>query len=202
MATAKKTTRAKTKRTVKSAETGSHTVRSLKNTRDKWIETAKEYNEKYITKPFDSSKDFVLDMQKDPAKTIGHVFDNGKGFVEDVKKDPQKVWNSLLDNGKDLAEGSHKDLRRVFDNVMDGGRDFYSGMEKDLRKVMDDLLDRGKRMTEQIPGKNSLEKGISKRLESIPDRLNLPSKKDMEKLSRTVRTLNSKLNTLGKQWAA
>jgi len=32
--------------------------------------------------------------------------------------------------------------------------------------------------------------------------LNLPSKKDMEKLSKTVRTLNTKLNTLSKQCAA
>ncbi|MCD6294208.1 MAG: hypothetical protein J7M20_04630, partial [Deltaproteobacteria bacterium] len=63
----------------------------------------------------------------------------------------------------------------------------------------DDLLDQGKKITDRIPGKETMEKRISKSLESIPDRLNLPSKKDMGKLSKTVRTLNTKLNTLSKQ---
>ena len=164
--------------------------------------TVKDYNEKYITKPFESSKDFVLGMKNDPQKTFGEILDNGKGFVENIKKDPQKVWSDLLDNGKDLADGYREDFLKIVENIMDGGKDFYAGVEKDARKMMDDLLDRSKKITEQIPGKSTLEKGISRTLESIPDRLNLPSKKDMENLSKTVRTLNTKLNTLSKQCAA
>ncbi|OQY43176.1 MAG: hypothetical protein B6240_13110 [Desulfobacteraceae bacterium 4572_87] len=164
--------------------------------------TVKDYNEKYITKPFENSKDFVIDMKKEPKKAFEDMFDNGKRFVKDVKKDPKKVWTDLFDGGKDLAEGAREDIFKAVETVMDGGRDFYTGAEKDTRKALDDLLDRGKKITGKIPGKNKLEKGISKSLESVPGFLNLPSKKDMETLSKTVRTLNTKLNTLSKQCAA
>ena len=202
MTTTKQVSKAKTKKTGKKAESNFHAVRSLHKTRENWIETVKDYNEKYITKPFETSKDFVVDMKNDPSKTFGDIFDNGKGLVEDVKKDPKKALTDLVDGSKDLADGAREDFFKAVESVLDGGRDFYAGMEKDSRKMLDDLLDRGKKITDRIPGKESMEKGISKSLESIPDRLNLPSKKDMEKLSKTVRTLNTKLNTLSKQCAA
>jgi polyhydroxyalkanoate synthesis regulator phasin len=202
MTTKKQTTKAKAKKTVKKTESNFHAIRSLYKTRENWVDTAKDYNEKYITKPFESSKDFVTDMKNEPKKTFGDIFDNGKSFMEDAKKDPKKVWTDLVDGGKDLADGAREDFFKAVETVLDGGKDFYAGMEKDTRKALDDLLDRGKKFTDQIPGKETVEKGISKSLESIPDRLNLPSKKDMEKLSKTVRTLNTKLNTLTKQCAA
>jgi len=202
MTTAKKTTKARTKKTEKKAESRFHAVQSLHKSRENWIETIKGYNEKYITKPFENSKDFVVDMKNDPKTTFEGLFDDGKNFVNDVKKDPKKAWNNLLDGGKDLADSAKKDVLKAVDNVLDGGKDFYTGMGKDTRSILDGLLDRGKKIADQIPGKKTMEIGISKRFESIPDRLNLPSKKDMEKLSKTVRTLNTKLNTLSKQCAA
>ncbi len=202
MATKKQSSKAKAKKTEKKAESRFYAVRSLNKTKENWMATAKDYNEKYVTKPFESSKDFVVDMKNDPQKTFGEILDNGKNFVEDMKKDPKKVWSDLFDSSKDLADGYRKDFLKIVENIMDGGKDFYTGVEKDARKMADDLLDRGKKITEQIPGKKAFEKGISRSLESIPDRLNLPSKKDMETLSKTVRTLNTKLNTLSKQCAA
>ena len=202
MTTTKQASKAKTKKTGKKAKSNFHAVRSLYKTRETLVDTVKDYNDKYITKPFENSKDFVVDMKNDPKKTFGDIFDNGKGLVEDVKKDPKKVFTNMVDGSKDLAEGAREDFSKAVESVMNGGRDLYAGMEKDTRKIMDDLLDRGKKITDRIPGKETMEKGISRSLESIPDRLNLPSKKDMEKLSKTVRTLNTKLNTLSKQCAA
>lgn len=202
MTTAKQSTKAKTKKTEKKAASRFHAVNSLHKTRENWIETVKDYNAKYITKPFENSRDFVVDVKNDPKKTFGDLFDNGKGLVEDVKKDPKKVFTHMVDGSKDLAEGAREDFFKAVESVLDGGRDFYAGMEKDTRKMLDDLLDRSKKITGLIPGKETMEKRISKHLESIPDRLNLPSKKDMEKLSKTVRTLNTKLNTLSKQCTA
>jgi|GEM_PF-901083 len=202
VATKKESSKAKAKKTEKKAESRFYAVRSLNKTKENWISTVKDYNEKYITKPFETSKDFVVDMKNNPQKTFGEIFDNGKGFVEDIKKDPKKMWREMLDSSKDLADNYREDFLKIVDNFMDGGKDFYAGLEKDAKKMADDLLDKGKKMTDQIPGKDTVEKGISRGLESIPDRLNLPSKKDMEKLSKTVRTLNTKLNTLSKQCAA
>ena len=202
MATAKQATKAKPERTGKKVEPRFHTVRSLRKSKDNWIETAKEYNEKYITKPIEKSKDFVMGMQKDPAKTVGDIYHSGKGYVEGLRKDPKKAWNGLLEGGKDIAGGTLEDFRKIVDNTMEGTKDFYAGVEKDTQEMLDDLLGRGKEITRKIPGKDTLEKEINRRLESVPDRLNLPSKKEMEKLSKTVRTLNTKLNALSKQCTA
>jgi polyhydroxyalkanoate synthesis regulator phasin len=202
MATTKQSSKAKTKKTGKKIESRFHAVRSLHKTRDNWIETAKDYSKKYITNPLGNSKEFVVEMKNHPQKIFGEFFDGGKGFVEDLQKDPKKVWKNLADSGKDLTGGARKDFLKIVENILDGGRDLYAGMEKDARKMLDDFLEKGKKITDSIPGKEAVEKGISRNLESIPDRLNLPSKKDMEKLSKTVRTLNTKLNTLSKQCAA
>ena len=202
MTTTKQANKTKTKKTGKKAESNFHAVRSLYKTGENWVETAKDYNHKYITTPLENSRDFVADMKDDPKKTFGDIFDNGKGFVEDVRKDPKKMLTDLVDGSKDLAEGAREDFFKAVETVLDGGRDFYTGMEKDTREILDDFVDRGKKFTDRIPGKEAVEKGISKSLEAVPDRLNLPSKKDMEKLSKTVRTLNTRLNTLSKQCAA
>lgn len=202
MATTRKSTKAKAKKTGKKVESRFHAVRSLNKTRDNWIETARDYNQKYITKPFENGKDFVVELKNHPQKTFDDIFDSGKGLVADLKKDPKKVWNGLADSGKDLTEGTKKDFLKIVDNILDGGKDLYGSLEKDAQKMLDDFLDKGKKITHRIPGKEALEKGISRSLESIPGLLNLPSKKDMDKLSKTVRTLNTKLNTLSKQCAA
>ena len=182
MTAIKKTTKTQAKKTEKKAESRFHTIRSLHKTGENWIETVKGYNEKYITKPFENSKDFVVDMKNDPKKTFEDLFDDGKGFVQDLKKDPKKVWKDLADGSKNLTGDVGKSFLKAVDSVRDSGKDFYAGLGKDAQNI--------------------LEKGLSKSLESIPDRLNLPSKKDMEKLSKTVRTLNAKLNTLSKQCSA
>ena len=202
MTAIKKITKTQAKKTEKKAESRFHTIRSLHKTGENWIETVKGYNEKYITKPFENSKDFVVDMKNDPKKTFEDLFDDGKGFVQDLKKDPKKVWKDLADGSKNLTGDAGKSFLKAVDSVRDSGKDFYAGLGKDAQNILDDFVDRGKKIADRIPGKNILEKGLSKSLESIPDRLNLPSKKDMEKLSKTVRTLNGKLNTLSKQCSA
>ena len=202
MTATKEITKKQPKKTEKKAASRFHAIRSLHKTRENWIETVKGYNEKYITKPFENSKDFVVDMKNDPKKAFESLFDNGKDFVQDLKKDPKKAWKDLADGSRNLTGDVRKSFLKAVDNVRDSGKDFYAGLGKDTQSILNDLVDRGKKLTDRIPGKNTLEKGLSKSLESIPDRLNLPSKKDMERLSKTVRTLNAKLNTLSKQCSA
>ncbi len=202
MSAAKETTKAQTKKTEKKVKSRFHAVQSLHKTRENLMETVKGYNEQYVTKPFKSSKDFVVDMKNNPQKTFEGLYKNGKEFVQDARKDPKKVWRNLTSEGKDLARDARKNFSKAVDNVLDGGKDFYAGVGKDTQSILDDLFNRGKKLADRIPGKKTLEKGLSKSLKSIPDRLNLPSKKDMEKLSKTVQTLNGKLNTLSKQCSA
>ena len=201
MATAKSNTTRQKKRTATKQKPRFYAVQSIEKSRDNWMETIRDYNDKYVMKPFESGKDFMGDMRKDPRKVMDDLFSDGKKFTEDVKKDPRKVLNDLMDDGKDFAAGVRKDIRKAVENAVDGSRDFYRAMGKDSRKWMDGLSDSRKKMVERIPGLAAMENGISRRLQTVPDWLNLPSKKDVDKLNKSVKTLNTRLNTLTRQYS-
>jgi len=174
----------------------------MKENRDNWIETTKDYNEKYVLKPFETGMDFVEDLQKNPVKTLEGLLDDGKDFIKDVTKDPRKVFNGFVEDGKDFVEELRDDFRSAMDDFIDGGKGFYKGLQKDTRKAFEDIVDKGKNLTDKIPLVNTMEEGITKGLKSVPDRLNLPNKKDVETLAKTVKTLNRKINALSKAQAA
>lgn len=199
---AKKNTRKPAKKTAKKRKSQFHTIRAIKETRDNWIEAAKDYNEKYVQKPFETGMDFVEDLQKEPLKTIEGLFDDGKDFIKEVTKDPGKVFSGFLEDGKDFVEELRDDFRSTMDDFMDGGKGLYAGLQKDTRQAFDDIVDKGKNLTDKIPVVNTMEEGITKGLKSVPDRLNLPNKKDIETLAKTVKTLNRKINALSKAQAA
>ena len=202
MATTKKSTRKPAKKTAKKATSQFHAVRAMKENRGNWIETTKDYNEKYVLKPFETGMDFVEDLQKNPVKTLEGLLDDGKEFIKDVTKDPRKVFNGFVEDGKDFVEELRDDFRSAMDDFIDGGKGFYKGLQKDTRKAFEDIVDKGKNLTDKIPLVNTMEEGITKGLKSVPDRLNLPNKKDVETLAKTVKTLNRKINALSKAQAA
>ena len=202
MTTTKKSTRKPAKKTAKKGKSQFHAVRAMKKNRDNWIETTKDYNEKYVLKPFETGMDFVEDLQKNPVKTLEGLLDDGKDFIKDVTKDPRKVFNGFVEDGKDFVEELRDDFRSAMDDFIDGGKGFYKGLQKDTRKAFEDIVDKGKNLTDKIPLVNTMEEGITKGLKSVPDRLNLPNKKDVETLAKTVKTLNRKINALSKAQAA
>ena len=202
MATTRKSTRKPAKKTAKKGTSQFHAVKAIKENRNKWMETAKDYNEKYVLKPFETGMDFVVDLQKDPLKTIEGLVDDGKDFVQDVRKDPRKVFDGFVEDTKDFVEELRDDFRNAIDDFIDGGKGLYKGLQKDTSKAFEGLVDKGKNLTEKIPMVNTIEEGITKGLKSVPDRLNLPNKKDMETLSKTVKSLNRKINALSKVQAA
>ena len=202
MATKRKSTKKPAKKTAKKRKTQSHSLKAIRKTSTSWIEAGKDYNEKYVLKPFETGKDFVEEMQKDPSKTIEGLIDDGKNFIKDVTEDPGKVFNGFFEDGKDFVEDLRDDFRSGIDDFIDGGKDFYKGLQKDTRKAFETVASKRKNLTDKIPMVNTIEEGVTKALNSVPDRLNLPNKKDMEALAKTVKTLNRKINALSKAQAA
>ncbi len=202
MATTKKSTRKPAKKTPKKGKNQLHALKAIRKTSANWIETAKDYNEKYVLKPFETGMDFVDDLQNDPLKTIEGIVDDGKDFAQDVRKDPRKVFNGFVEDAKDFVEELRDDFRSAMDDFIDGGKGFYKGLQKDTRQAFEGIVDKGKNLTDKIPMVNTIEEGIAKGLKSVPDRLNLPNKKDVETLAKTVKTLNRKINALSKAQAA
>ncbi len=188
----------KGKRAAPKAQTRLHVVKSIRKSRENWTETVKGYNEKYVQKPFEKGKDFVEDLRESPRKVFDDLVDDGKDFIKDVRKDPRKVVNGFVDDGKDFAEGVKTDIRKGFDEFFESGKGLYGGLEKDTRRIFDGMVDDGKKLVDKIPMVKTIREKMNDGFEAVPDRLNLPSKKDMEKLATAMRALNRKVDGLSK----
>jgi polyhydroxyalkanoate synthesis regulator phasin len=172
MAKAKKST----KKAVKKTKSQFYVVRTAREAGDNLTDMVKDYNEKYLKKPF---------------KT-------GKEFIEDLRMDPRKVFDGLVDDGQDFVKGVRKDARKTVDD----GKKLVKDLRKDPRKVIDDFLDSGKKAFKKFPMVETVEKKVNSGLKAVPSQLNLPGKKDIEKLTSSVKALNNKVEHLSKQYAA
>ena len=190
------------KKTNKRTQSSLHTIKSIRKSADKWMETMNESVEKYVTKPFETGKTFVADLRDDPIRMVEGWYSDGKEFIGDVTKDPQKVFKEFVDNGKEFTEGVKKSFRATMDDVVDSGNDLHKGVKKDSRKLFDDLLENGRKLMDKFPMMKKIEEGVGNTLQSIPEKLNLPNKKDMDDLSKAIKALNQRMNALGKQVAA
>jgi polyhydroxyalkanoate synthesis regulator phasin len=178
------------------------------------------YNEKYVNSPFKAGKELLEDVRKDPRKVYDGLVDDGLDFVKGIKKDaqktakdgkklvkdlrkaPRKVFDDFVDDAKEYVGDVRKDARKTMDGFVDNGKNFFEGAEKDARKVIDDFLDSGKKAFKKFPMVETVEKKVNSGMKAVPSQLNLPSKKDIDKLTRSVKTLNNKVDNLSKQYAA
>ncbi len=209
-----------TKKAVKKSKSQFYVVRTALEARDNLTDKVKDYNEKFVNDPFKAGMEFIEDVRKDPRKVYGGLVDDsrdflkglkkdgqntvndGKKLVKDLSKDPRKVFDSFVDDAKEYVGDVRKDVRKTMDGFVDNGKDFFEGVEKDARKVIDDVLDSGKKAFKKFPVVETVEKKVSSGMKAVPSQLNLPSKKDIEKLTCSVKALNSKVENLSKQYAA
>ncbi|MDJ0816213.1 MAG: hypothetical protein QNJ58_08405 [Desulfobacterales bacterium] len=209
-----------TKKAVKQTKSQFYVVRTAREAGENLTDKVKDYNEKYVNQPFKAGKEFIEDVRKDPRKVYDGLVDDGldlvkgvrkdaqktvkdgKKFVKDLRKDPRKVLDDVVDDARGYVGDVRKDVRKTMDGFVDNGKEFLEGVQNDARKVLDDFLDSGKKTIEKIPVVKTVEKKLNSSMKAVPSHLNLPSKKDIEKLTRSVKALNNKVDNLSKQYAA
>ncbi len=209
-----------TKKAVKQTKSQFYVVRTAREAGENLTDKVKDYNEKYVNQPFKAGKEFIEDVRKDPRKVYDGLVDDGldlvkgvrkdaqktvkdgKKLVKDLRKDPRKVLDDVVDDAKGYVGDVRKDVRKTMDGFVDNGKEFLEGVQNDARKVLDDFLDSGKKTIEKIPVVKTVEKKLNSSMKAVPSHLNLPSKKDIEKLTRSVKALNNKVDNLSKQYAA
>ncbi len=209
-----------TKKAVIQTKSQFYVVRTAREAGENLTDKVKDYNEKYVNQPFKAGKEFIEDVRKDPRKVYDGLVDDGldlvkgvrkdaqktvkdgKKFVKDLRKDPRKVLDDVVDDARGYVGDVRKDVRKTMDGFVDNGKEFLEGVQNDARKVLDDFLDSGKKTIEKIPVVKTVEKKLNSSMKAVPSHLNLPSKKDIEKLTRSVKALNNKVDNLSKQYAA
>jgi polyhydroxyalkanoate synthesis regulator phasin len=198
-------------------------VKSVQETKKDLTDKINAYNETYVVKPIEKGKSFAADLKKTPRKTIESLADESREMVTDMKNEGVKKFNGLVDDSKSLltkarkaprdtaqelikdgksrVRGIGKDGKEMIDSLIDDTKAFLKGIENDARIVLDDIIDESKKRLDDIPGKKRLEKEINARMAKIPAQFNLPSKKDIDQLTRRVNLLKTKVEELSKTCA-
>lgn len=219
------TTKQKNKpRTTKKTDSRFYIVNSVQNTKKNLTDKINGYNDTYVAKPIEKGKSLAVDLKKSPRETIESLVEDSKEKVTDLKDEAMTKFNGLVDDGMDLWEKARKDPRKtaqelledgktrvqemrndgkeMINSVVDDTKAFLKGIESDARMVLNDIVDESKKRLDDFPGKKRLEKEINNRMAAIPASFNLPSKKDIEKLTQRVNQLKTKVDELGKTCAA
>lgn len=123
-------------------------------------------------------------------------------IVKTVRKATETV-NTMV---KDYNE---KYVKSVFEK----GKSVREGVTKDARMAVNQFVEKGKKMLPEIPVVKTAEQKLTstvKALEGrvrcgakvVAEKVNLPSKQDIEKLTAAMETLNAKVETLDKKYSA
>lgn len=94
----------------------------------------------------------------------------GLGMVTLAQEELIQLFNTLVERGTVTEQKTRSMVSKQFEN-----------RQKDAKKAV-----------------KRVESEVEKRLEDVLHRMNIPSKNDIEKLSRKVTTLNKKVNDLSK----
>lgn len=105
----------------------------------------------------------------------------------------------LVDNGRKVVLAglgvvtlAQEELTQLFNDLVDRG----AKTEQKTRKLVNKQVQT--RQKEARKASKRVESEVEKRFEDVLHRMNVPSKNDIEKLSRKVSTLNKKVNELSK----
>lgn len=116
-------------------------------------------------------------------------------FTETVEENV----NMLVENGRKVVLAglgvvtlAQEELTQLFHNLVERG----TTTEQKTRKMVNKQVET--RQKEMANAAKRVESEVEKRIEEVLHRMNIPSKNDIEKLSRKVTTLNKKVNDLSK----
>lgn len=167
-------------------------VKTARQTREKIEDRLKKVNEKYVQKQFETGREFIDELKADPIKKIDDLIDDGK---EAVKKNREK----RVDAVKQTVKKTRTTVKKRLDNMKTGRTKVVKGIQNDARLIAREALAMGKKNLNRIPFKKDLEEKISKGMASIPSRLNLPSRDEVDNLVNGIDGVNKKVDALNKQ---
>lgn len=187
---------AKAKKGVKKQHSKSYIVRTMREASDELKERAESYRDKFIAKPVKLSREFMEDLKNDPRNTLEDLIDDGKEFVEDIRTESRDRIDEFMADGKSFFKKVKKTPRKIMDEFIDDSREFVTELKNDTRDRFDGYVDDGKEVIEGI------KKRINSRMKTVPSRLNLPSRVEIENLMNGIKAVDKKVDTISRQYRA
>jgi polyhydroxyalkanoate synthesis regulator phasin len=140
-------------------------------------------------------KDFLDELKADPIKKIDDLIDDGK---DAVKKTREKRFGAV----KQRVKETRTSMKKRFDTINTEKTKVVKGIENDAKLIVEEAIELGKKNIDRMPFKKNIEnieKTISKRMASLPSKLNLPSRDEIDNLVNGIDGVNKKVDSLTKQ---
>jgi len=131
----------------------------------------------------------------DIAEQLEHAFLAGLGALSDARQEGAKKFDSLVKEGEKFRKKTTNKTESLIDDVQDA-----------IRDMADDAQSKATGLLDQVRGKSRLDKlqsAFDSRVADAMDRLNVPSKNDIDaintKLNKIIRLLNEQSKPAAKK---
>jgi poly(hydroxyalkanoate) granule-associated protein len=131
------------------------------------------------------AKQTVKDVQEDIRESAHKIWLAGLGALSAAEEEGSKLFKGLVERGKEFESRGRDEVKSTVKDVKSGVK---SGVDKATRKVEGVWSDLGE--------------GLDERITAILHRLGVPSRDEIQTLTRRIEELNQKVDGLGPKKAA
>ncbi len=128
------------------------------------------------------------------TEQLDNVFLAGLGAFANAQKMGSETFESLVKDGEKFRKAASKKTEKLIDDVQDSVRDMRDEAEDRAEGLLDRVRDRSKL--------NKLQNAFDKRVADAMDRMNVPSKNDIDKINRKLNKILKSLEPKAKKPAA
>lgn len=128
------------------------------------------------------------------TEQLDNVFLAGLGAFANAQKMGSETFESLVKDGEKFRKEASKKTEKLIDDVQDSVREMRDDAEEKAEGLLDRVRDRSKL--------NKLQSAFDKRVADAMDRMNVPSKNDIDKINRKLNKILKAVETKAKKPAA
>ena len=128
------------------------------------------------------------------TEQLDHVFLAGLGAFANAQKMGSETFESLVKDGEKFRKDASKKTEKLIDDVQDSVREMRDDAEEKAEGLLDRVRDRSKL--------NKLQSAFDKRVADAMDRMNVPSKNDIDKINRKLNKILRTIESSAKKPAA
>ena len=124
------------------------------------------------------------------AEQLEHAFMAGLGALSDAQKKGAEHFESLIKEGEKFRKKATSKTESLIDEVQDAIRDMTDGAQSRATGLLDQVRDRS--------NLDKLQSAFDTRVADAMDRLNVPSKNDIDSINKKLNKIIRLLNEQGK----
>ncbi len=125
--------------------------------------------------------------EKKIVEQLEHAFLAGLGALSNAQKAGEKTFDSLVKQGEQFRKKTTKKTESLIDNVQDAIRDMSGDAQSKATGLLDQVRDKS--------NFGKLQNAFDTRVADAMDRLNVPSKNDIDKINKKLNKILNLLDT-------